>query len=115
MRGDHPPRERGTHKPNGNKRQHGRLPQELLQCNLGEVINLSSGGIRVRAKEPPVAWVEITFEDFPLPGVLTAELLWTLKVGRRTYESGLAFKNKSDAVNRVLTEIASMFRFRRTM
>jgi hypothetical protein len=97
------------------RRQHGRLPQDTLKSNLGDVLNLSAGGMRVICKDTPPTRIHVSLEGHKLPGPLLAELAWTKKRGMFKHEVGYKFVNISQAVADHLTRIAGTNRFRRAI
>jgi len=94
-------------------RQHGRLHQELLECNLGSVLDASAGGMRVLSSERPPRRVEITFEGYSLPGVLEAEVAWQRELPDHKWELGLKFIGVTPEINDALTAIGRDNRIRR--
>jgi len=109
--GDDAEREAGTP-----QRRTRRLPQEMLYSNLGRILDLSRGGLRVRidGKRMPngIVPLDILAEGGPLR--VQAEVVWT-KVDKRVRDAGLRFVNLSpDAANRI-TAICMQHRCRTTM
>lgn len=99
----------------GSRRRFGRLPQELLQSNLGVVIDISAGGMRVLSRAKPNQRIQITLKGVRLPGPLIAHVTWTRRAGLFMREIGLCFENITPEMSQVLTHIASVHRFRRAM
>ena len=97
------------------RRQHGRLPQDTLKSNIGEVLNLSAGGMRVICKDTPPTRIHISLEGHTFPGPLLAELAWTKKRGMFKHEVGYKFVNITKEVADHLTQIAGSNRFRRAI
>ncbi len=99
------------------RREHGRLPQELLQSSLGPVYNLSMGGMRVRCSKPPKGKSEIEVEllDLEEPVRLRAVVMWVRRLGFRKFDVGLGFPNVPAATAKQLTRISLNHRLRRLL
>ena len=92
---------------NDDRRAHARLPQEALKCNLGEVLNLSLGGMRVRCTRAPknnVVEVELTYEGETM--IVQAEVVRSNKVGFRKHELGLRFLDVDPETAKQLTRVS---------
>ncbi len=92
---------------NDDRRAHARLPQEALKCNLGEVLNLSLGGMRVRCTRAPkdtVVEVELTYEGETMK--VQAEVVRSNKIGFRKHELGLRFLNVDPETAKQLTRVS---------
>ncbi len=92
---------------NDDRRAHARLPQEALKCNLGEVLNLSLGGMRVcctRAPKDTVVEVELTYERETMK--VQAEVVRSNKVGFRKHELGLRFLDVDPETAKQLTRVS---------
>jgi hypothetical protein len=101
--------------PRTSRRRFGRLPQESLQCNLGLVIDISAGGMRVLTRSKPRNNIHITLHGYPLPGPLVANVTWVKRAGLFMREIGLCFEGVTPEMAQVLTGIASIHRFRRVI
>lgn len=92
---------------NDDRRAHARLPQEALKCNLGEVLNLSLGGMRVRCTRAPkdtVVEVELTYEGETMK--VQAEVVRSNKIGFRKHELGLRFLDVDPETAKQLTRVS---------
>ncbi len=98
-----------------NRRAQGRLQQELLQSNLGPVLDLSMGGMRVRCGRAPRGKVDVELMGFVEPLSLRAEVMWAQRQGLRKYEVGLKFVDVSPKVARQLTELSLNHSLRRLL
>ena len=98
-----------------NRRAQGRLQQELLQCNLGPVLDLSMGGMRVRCPRAPRGKVAVELMAFRRTLSLRAEVMWAQRQGLRKYEVGLKFVDVSPKVARQLTEVSLNHSLRRLL
>ena len=92
---------------NDDRRAHARLPQEALKCNLGEVLNLSLGGMQVRCTRAPkdnVVEVELSLEGETMK--MQAEVVRSTKVGFRKHELGLRFLDVDRETAKQLTRVS---------
>jgi signal transduction histidine kinase len=101
--------------PADDRRLHGRLPQELLRCNLGVVLDLSMGGMRIRCTKAPKGRLDVEIDDVEGPVRLQAEVMWSRRLGFRRYEVGLYFPHVPPDVARQLTRVSLNHRLRRLM
>jgi hypothetical protein len=97
------------------RRRTGRLPQESLVCNLGPILDISIGGMRVLSRTPHRGTVNIQFSDYTLPERLDATVTWSKRTGLFSREIGLRFENVTPRLCVVLTQIASLHRYRRAI
>ncbi|MEE8153851.1 MAG: histidine kinase dimerization/phospho-acceptor domain-containing protein, partial [Phycisphaerales bacterium] len=89
------------------RRAHARLPQEALTCNLGEVIDLSLGGMQVhctRAVKDKLVEVQLMYEGETIK--VQAEVVRSEKVGFRKYELGLRFLDVDPETAKQLTRVS---------
>ncbi len=98
-----------------NRRAQGRLPQELLRSNLGPVLELSMGGIRVRCTRALKGEVDVELMELEEPVNMRAEVMWTRRDGLRKYEVGLKFLDLPQDVAERLTEISLNHSLRRLL
>lgn len=75
-------------------RRYGRLKGPGLSCNLGAVIDLSAGGVRVLSKRKVKGRTVVYFDtgDGQKLGVKT-RIAWSRRIGFRTYLMGLQFED----------------------
>ena len=98
------------------RRAHARLTQEALQCSLGEVIDLSLGGMQVRCARLPkdkTIEVELTHQTETIK--LKAEVMRSTKTGFRKHEIGLRFLDVDQDMARQLSGISLNHWVRRTL
>lgn len=70
------------------KRPAPRLPVEFLKCNLGDIVELGGGGLRIfSTKTQKKRVVSVTFEDMNIK----AEVMWSKKISARKHDVGLDF------------------------
>lgn len=93
-----------------------RLAQELLQSNLGQVLDLSHGGMRVKieGKRMPRGIIEVELRGTEESVRIQAEVVWT-KTDRQLREAGLRFINPDPDISRQITRISMLHRRRATM
>jgi hypothetical protein len=89
------------------RRAHGRRVQERLKCNLGPVLDLSRGGVRVLATRPLAGDVVVRIRTAELEVCLAGEIRWTRRLGLRRHEAGIEFRKVEPDDARKLTRIAS--------
>lgn len=88
-----------------------RMPQEFLNCNLGEVAELGAGGMRLFCAKPPRGpEVTITFDPGVFDKELRAEISWSKKVGRNKHDVGLRFLGLSADEQKQILRIAMQHR-----
>ena len=98
------------------RRTHARLSQEALQCNLGEVIDLSLGGMQVRCARMPkdkVIEVELIHQTETIK--LNAEVMRSTKIGFRKHEIGLRFLDVDPDTAKLLSQVSQNHWVRRTL
>lgn len=80
---------------------------DAIGCNLGTILDLSSGGLRLLCKAKPddVTRVELTSGDDSV--VLPARVVWCHKVGMRKYVMGLEFGDLDAEQTLLLMDIAT--------
>lgn len=105
----------GQEQADGPRRRFGRLPLETLECNLGTVLDLSAGGMRVLCRKVPKVQTIVEIDGYPMPQPLIANVTWTRRTGLFKHEVGLQFQNVSPEIARVLSQIAGCNRMRRVM
>jgi hypothetical protein len=95
------------------KRATGRAVQSTLRCNLGDVLDISSHGLRVKCRKIPTPRTEVVLTDYTRPGQLFAHVIWSKPLGNFHHEVGLKFEKVSKEMATKLKEIAKNPRFRR--
>jgi hypothetical protein len=95
------------------KRASPRQRQNGLTCNLGQIIDLSSTGARVRCRSVVSGRVDVILTDYTRSGELRAEVIWLKNAGAFHYEAGLRFHKMSREMAGRLNSIAMEHRFRR--
>ena len=75
------------------RRRCGRVKQRSFKCNLGEIIDISAAGMRVRCRIKPSASsiLPINLKGFDLPGPLFGKRVWSKRLGLFLHEVGIEF------------------------
>lgn len=89
--------------------------QTGLSCSLGEVVDLSCGGLRLRCRQALTGRVEVVLTDYTRPGELVAEVVWMKPSGNFHFELGLKFRKLSREMAARIGSIAMSHRFRRAI
>jgi hypothetical protein len=97
------------------RRRFGRLPLETLECNLGTILDLSAGGMRVQCRRIPKLMTPVQIEGFPMPQPLHAKVTWARRVGLFRHEVGLQFVDVTPQLASILARVAGCNRLRRVM
>ena len=101
------------------KRRYSRYRPEKLECNLGQVVDLSMGGIRVLSRRPREG-VKILVLHTPRFGKITldVQMVWGKQISPSEFAVGLVFeeipadiKPKIEALNKEVAEGASQDRW----
>ncbi len=78
-------------------RRHGRVRTESVACSLGEVVDISASGLRVRCQGKPPCRIgqraSIMINGFEGPFQVFARPVWIRKTGMWRYEIGLCFED----------------------
>jgi hypothetical protein len=106
---------RPNHDQRDGQRETPRHRQTGLACNLGEVLDLSTSGMRVRCRHTLDGRIDIVLTDYTRQGQLTADVAWMKPVGNFHYEVGLKFRKLTRAMSSRLGSIAMAHRFRRAI
>ncbi len=97
------------------RRLAGRLAQEGLECNLGPVLDLSSGGLRILSKRPRDGELTVHLDGFDLTLKLQAKVVWTTRHGFRRHEMGLELLHVVDEMGLILSRISRQHRSQRAI
>ena len=92
----------------GERRKSGRLREgETLACDLGSVVDLSAGGMRILGNRKLTGKLDVTLWDTELGLKRRAEVIWCKRLGFRKYEVGLEFRHLTLQDVAELTELAT--------
>ncbi len=97
------------------RRSPGRLPQEDLVCDLGPILDLSIGGMRVLCKRRLEGSLKIRLWAFQFYMNLDGQVVWTKHLGFRRHEIGVQFLNVDDDTAKILSRISAIHRMRRAI
>ncbi len=97
------------------RRTPARLPQESLVCDMGPVLDLSIGGMRVLCKRRREGSLKIRIWAFRYYMILDGQIVWTKHLGFRRHEIGVQFINVDDDTSKILSRISSIHRMRRAI
>jgi len=97
------------------RRLHGRLAQEAVRSNLGVILDLSMGGMRITTSKVPEGTVSVELEDDEETITMQAEVAWSRRVGFCRHEVGLRFVDAGIETTTRLSRLATRNRLRRVM
>jgi hypothetical protein len=92
-----------------NNRRHGRVKLQDITCNVGEVLDLSLSGMRIRAKHRPPAAGTIFVAAIQTPTgpcEVLCRLVWSKKVGFFKHECGVRFDQVTPKAMETLQHLA---------
>ncbi|MCZ6494349.1 MAG: hypothetical protein O6933_09745 [Planctomycetota bacterium] len=89
-----------------------RLPQEMLKCNFGEVVELGAEELRVNCTKDLKGTVKVELLELDQPLKLQAEVAWSKRLGPRRFDVGLRFINVTPQQSRQIMEVAMEHRRR---
>jgi anti-anti-sigma factor len=90
-----------------NRRKFGRFNLEHLKCDIGRIMDISAGGLRVRTDRKPRGRVKLRLWDDRIDVVVEAEVAWSRRIRLRRHESGLRFVNIGTEASKRLATIVS--------
>lgn len=97
------------------RRTPARLPQEDLVSDLGPILDLSIGGMRVLCKRRREGSLKIRLWAFQFYMNLDGQVVWTEHLGFRRHEIGVQFLNIDDDTAKILSRISAIHRMRRAI
>ena len=89
------------------RRESGRLYQETVACNLGSVINLSAGGLRLLSRRRLNGILSVELWDTHQGLRLRGKVAWCRRIGFRKHEVGVEFLNITPDIAGDLAAIAT--------
>jgi c-di-GMP-binding flagellar brake protein YcgR len=95
------------------RRNRGRLSQEALETDLGPVLDLSGGGMRIHTRKSLKQGQELVVTLLESKLRLKARVAWIKKAGMFKQEIGLEFLEITEEISRALTRICTDHRMRR--
>ena len=95
-----------------NQRRRGRFRTDLLDCELGMVLDLSAEGMRVlhrgRCRHQVGDYLELTLRQFDIEVPVNARIVWLKETGRRKYEIGFVFTGVDAEGHEAIAHIAQV-------
>ncbi len=88
------------------RRKSGRLSGETVACNLGSIINLSAGGLRLLSRRRLNGNLSVELWDAHRGLRLRGKVAWCRRIGFRKHEVGVEFLNISPDIAGKLAAIA---------
>jgi PAS domain S-box-containing protein len=95
------------------RRTHGRLALESVSSNLGEVLDLSLGGMRVQVARPPESPTKVVLSDPEEEIELNGKVAWSKRRGFGKHEIGIEFTDVAPEQATRLSRLATRNRIRR--
>ncbi len=93
-----------------------RVPQESLQCSLGEVVELGADSMRVYCTKPPRSnETTVTLEKADLEREIRAEVMWSKRISGRKHDVGLKLLGLTSEDQRRILRVAMQHRKVTTM
>ena len=93
-----------------NQRRHGRVVCRDVGCTLGEVLDLSASGLRVRAKGRPIVEAgdrfSLSIQTLDGPMLAPVQVAWVKRCGFRKHEIGITFGETGPALTQALAALA---------
>jgi len=90
-------------------RRMGRLMCEMVKCSLGEVMDVSASGLRIRGRKVPKRYqkepIRLRIGGATGKVSIMAKIVWSKRVGLRCYETGLELIEASDELRQSLRDI----------
>lgn len=89
------------------RRKSGRIRTNSLASNIGSVVDVSAGGMRVLSRERLGGEVHVRLHDGAVGLVLHAYVVRCTRLGFRKYDVGLQFLNVEPDTAKALTALAA--------
>lgn len=94
-------------RPLSDRRKFGRFKGTRLGCNLGRVMDLSGGGMRIRRATRLSSQMEVQLWTAKRRMALQAKVAWVRRIGFRKYEIGLEFLDLTPEITQNLSTFAA--------
>lgn len=94
-------------KPLSDRRRFGRFKGNRLGCNLGKVMDLSGGGMRIRCSNRLSSQMPVKLWTPKREVSLQAKVAWVRRIGFRKYEIGLQFLDLTAEMQQNLSTFAA--------
>ena len=92
-------------RPSSERRKTGRIKGDKVGCNLGSVMDISGGGMRVRSPRRLQGYLDVVMWTHRRRVTVRAAVVWCRRVGFRKYDIGVQFVDLTDDIQRELTAI----------
>lgn len=96
--------------PGKDRRTRGRVRQQGVNSNLGVVIDLSGGGVRILSTQPLEGRTKLSITCESDNVTVTAEVVWCKRVGFRRHVAGMRFVDLDESASRIVSRIAATHR-----
>ncbi len=97
------------------RRTPARLQQEDLLSDLGPILDLSVGGMRVLCKRSREGSLKVRLWAYQFTMNLDGQVVWTKHLGFRRHEIGVEFLNVDDDTAKILARVSAIHRMRRAI
>lgn len=94
-------------RPLTDRRQFGRFRGTRLGCNLGKVMDLSGGGMRIRCSTRLSSQMNVKLWTAKRQLTVPAKVAWVRRLGFRKYEIGLEFLDMTPETRQDLSTFAA--------
>ncbi|NNF43762.1 MAG: PilZ domain-containing protein [Phycisphaerales bacterium] len=101
--------------PTTGRRRRGRLSQEAVICDRGQVVDLSSTGMRLRCSRVPKGIFETTLRGLGSEVSLKCKVVWTRRAGLFKKLCGIEFIDLDDGDAQRITRMGMINRDRRSV
>ena len=90
-----------------NRREFARFSPRGLNCDLGQLLDISVGGVRLLSKRKRKGTVNLRLWNDETGLVLEAEVVWSRRIRSRQHEVGLQFVNLHTEATKKLAAIVA--------
>ena len=94
-------------RPLAERRKFGRFKGTRLGCNIGRVMDLSDGGLRIRCSTRLSSQMDVKLWTAKRQITVPAKVAWVRRIGFRKYEIGLEFRNLTPETRTDLSTFAA--------
>ena len=94
-------------RPLTDRRRFGRFKGTRLGCNIGRVIDLSGGGLRIRCSTRLSSQMDVKLWTAKRQITVLAKVAWVRRIGFRKYEIGLEFRDMTPETRKDLSTFAA--------
>ena len=94
-------------RPLADRRKAGRFKGSRLGCNLGKVMDLSGGGMRIRCATRLSSQMPVQLSTAKRRLTVQAKVAWVRRIGFRKYEVGLEFRDLTPETQQDLSTFAA--------